>query len=436
MLILVARPALAISLIRDAEIEHTLRTFGEPIFEAAGLQPEAVHLFIIGDPEVNAYVAGGQNMFIQTGLILDTDTPDMLIGVMAHETGHMAGGHVAQGTEKMKNAQLGALLSAVLGLAAAASGAHQAGGAIIAGGQQYAMRNFLSYSRSNENAADQAGLSYLDALNYPDDGMLQMFNKLWRNEQRRYGTPDAYVLTHPLTIDRISHIRDHHMDTPQSGRSLPADYTRLYDRMIAKLRGFTQDPELTLRQYPLRDTSEPALYARAVAYYKIPDLPKALSELGKLLALHPKDPFFHELRGQILFENGKVKESLTSYRQASALLPSSPLIMTDLAKVELAQNPPLLSDSIAHLERSTALDSTIPETWEMMAIAYGKNNNLAKSYLARAELAALDDNQHEIAANAKKALALLPKDSPSRLRAEDLKNLAEHMKQDQKEDKN
>ncbi|HEU5046246.1 MAG TPA: M48 family metalloprotease [Rickettsiales bacterium] len=425
----------AISLIRDAEIEDTLRAYGNPIFKEAGLNPKAVHLFIVNDSSINAYVAGGQNMFIHTGLILKTDTPNMLIGVMAHETGHMAGGHLAQGTEQLKNAQMGAIISAVLGAAMVAGGGGEEGMAVMSAGQQVAMRNYLHFSRGNESAADQAALDYLDQLGISASGMLRMMEILRQDENRSYGSPDPYTRTHPLNIDRITHIRDHVMHSTIREDFEPAGFNERHARMIAKLSGFIDPPEQTLNTYPKTDHSVPARYARAIAYYRLPDLPQALAEIDSLIKESPKDPFFHELRGQILFENGRVAEALQSYARAATLLPNSPLILTDYGKVLLAnQSKDNLAKAIHVLEHANILDSADPNTWHQLAQAYAQAGNMGKFYLASAEESSLEDNPGEVIRNVNLALKNLGNDRTAKLRANDLRLYAEKERQEHKED--
>jgi predicted Zn-dependent protease len=429
--LLFAPCAQAISLIRDAEIEDTLRAYGDPLFRAAGLDPAAVHIFLIDDPSINAYVAGGSNMFIYTGLILKTDRPSMLIGVMAHETGHMAGGHLAQGTEKLENAELGTVLSAVLGIAAAAAGNGDAGMAIMTAGPQVALRNYLHFSRSNESAADQAGLNYLDAVHISASGMLRMLELLRQDENRSFGNPDPYTRTHPLDIDRITHIRAHVMSSPLPEDVVPAGFAMRHARMLAKLNGFMKPPEETLALYPQSDTSIPARYARAIAYYREPDMPKALKEIDSLIHDKPKDPFFHELRGQMLFENGRIPEAVQSYSQAVALLPNSPLILTDYGKVLTATgDKENIEKAQKVLEHASILDNSNPDTWHDLAIAYGKLGNMGMFYLASAEEASLEDKPNDVLNNVALALRNLRSDNVARLRAGDLRLIAEKEKKD------
>ncbi len=429
---LMSHAAWAVPLIRDAEIENTLRMYADPVFRTAGLKPSAVKLFIVQDDALNAFVAGGSNMFIHAGLILATDdSPAMLIGVMAHEAGHIAGGHLAQGAEKLKDAQIGTVLSYVLGAAAAvATKQPDVAAAVITGGSSAVQRNFLSYTRANEESADQAALGYLDRLGISSTGLLQTFLLLQRNERLHIGSPDPYLMTHPLSGSRIEHVRNHadHSKIPEG--QYPASFDMPHRRMVAKLYSFIESPERTLQKYPLSDNSVPARLAHAVAYYKMPDLERSLKEMDALLKDYPSDPFFHELKGQILFENGKVESALASYQKASTLQPSSALILTDLARVELSQpdDPPIAS-AINHLQRANTIDNANPNTWRLLATAYGKSSNLGMSYLALAEEALLNDDADGAIKQANQSLQILKNGTPGSLRAQDIKVRAMEMKQ-------
>lgn len=429
-----ALPAHAVSLIHDAEIEDTLRAYSNPIFREAGLNPSSVNIFIVNDPSINAFVAGGSNMFIHTGLIMKTETPEMLIGVIAHETGHIAGGHLAQGAEKLKDAQLGTVLSMVLGAAVAAGGGGDAGMAIMTAGQEVATRTFMRFSRSNESSADQAALNYLDNLNITASGMLKVMELLRQNENRSYGTPDPYTRTHPLSIERISHIRDHVMQGRVKENSVPASFADRHARMLAKLIGFLQPLDETLATYPESDTSIPAHYARSIGYYRKADFPKALEEIDTLLKQKPADPFFHELRGQFLFESGRINEGIQSYSKAVSLKPNSALILSDYGKVLLASVTPAkdMPKAIKALEHSASLDPSNINTWHLLAIAYGKQGNKGKFNLASAEEAMLMDKPEDAMRYADLALKDSSLGRESRIRAADLRLEAEKNKEDKK----
>ncbi len=433
----IVAPAQAEPLIRDAEIEHTLRSYADPIFKADGLKPSSIKIFIINSKTLNAYVAGGANMFLYTGILLECSTPDMVLGIMAHETGHIAGGHLARGTEKLKSAELGTIFTYALGAAAAAaSGRADAAAAVMAGGQTTIAHNFMAYTRGHEESADQAALNALDKLGISASGMIKVFDVLRRHEREHAKSPDPYMVTHPLTSLRIDHIRNHIDNSPIPEGTYPKAFDMPHKRMIAKLYGFLQPPEKTFLRYPQSDKSIPARMARAIAYYKMPDLTRSIAEMDGLIAESPQDPFFHELKGQILFENNKPKEALASYRRAVELLPDAPLILVDLARVEMAQNDPsLVPSAIAHLEKASRLDDSNATNWHELAIAYGKQNNQGMASLSLAEEAMLLDDPKRALSQIEVALKQLPAGSPAARRAQDLKSHALDVKKQQKDDK-
>lgn len=430
-----AHSAHAVPLIRDAEIEYTLRQYADPILKAAGVNPAATNIFIVNDDALNAYVAGGANMFLHTGLIKACATPDMLLGVMAHETGHIAGGHLARGAEQLKQAQLGTILSFVLGAAAGvASRDPGAAATVIAGGQTSVLRNFLSFTRAHEEAADQSAMNSLDKLAISANGLLKILTLLERERRAHPDSPDPYLLTHPLTSIRIDFVRNHVMQSNIPETQYPKTFDLPHKRMLAKLYGFLESPERTLMKYPLSDKSVPARLAQAVAYYKMPDLEKSLATMDALLAQAPEDPFFNELKGQILFENGRVADALVYYEKAVKLLPNSALILTDLGKVELAQPAPRVQNAIVHLEKAINLDRSNPGSWRFLSAAYGRAGNAGMSALALAEEAIIFSDGKTAARQANIALKSLQPATPAYQRALDVQSRAAEMQRSKKDD--
>ncbi len=419
-----ASTAQASGLIRDAEIEAYLRDLSTPVWKAAELDPSAVRIFIISEDSINAFVAGGSNIFFHTGLLLATDTPEMLIGVIAHETGHIAGGHLARGSEQVAKAQVGAVIAYVLGAAAAASGAGDAGAAILSAGPHAAMRSLLAFSRSNEQSADQAGLSYLNQIGVSPEGMLDMFERLRREEKRYLGSPDPYTLTHPLTRERISSIRGQASQSPFRDAKLPELDQIRHQRMQAKLYGFMRPQNQVLSRY--MDDSVPARYARAVSFYRSSDMNKALPLIDGLIAESPSDAYFHELKGQMLFETGRIEEARTAYREASKLQPTSALLRADYARTLLAKpsSDTLQKEAIALLEQSSQQDPSYNSSWRLLAEAYGKQGVQGKAHLALAEEAAMRDDTDAMRIQAALAIEKLPSGSPAYLRAQDIKRFA------------
>ncbi len=376
-------------LIRDAEIENTLYSYARPIFQAADIEPSSVRILIVSNPEVNAYVAGGLNIFINTGLIRETTKPSMLIGVIAHETGHIAGAHLSQFKEKASRAMLGGLIGTVIGAAAAVGGAGQAGAGIMAGSQNIANRTFLTDIRINEQAADHAALTFLDANDMSASGALEMFEVLRRRESGGL-KKDPYLQSHPLSSERIATMRNHVNESAIPVDQVPSGFAAMHARMLAKLVAFTEPYETTLRLYPTSDMSVAGRYARAIAAFKRSQFAQALSGINALIKEYPKDPYFYDTKGQILFESGNPDAAALTYAKASALKPDSALIKTDYARALIAQNKPAeLPRAIALLEHSKELDDSYATTWRQLAIAYGNQGKLGPSYAALAEEAAL-----------------------------------------------
>lgn len=412
-------------LIRDAEIEATLHDYASPIFTAADIPPESVHLFIVGNPQINAYVAGGLNIFVHTGLILQAKKPGMLIGVLAHETGHIAGAHLSQLGEKSTRAMIGGALGAVVGAAAVAGGAGKAGAGIIAGSQSMAQRNFLGEIRTNEASADQAMLNYLDANSISATGALEMFQVLQRMES---GGPkrDQFMSDHPLTTERIAAMRNHIADSSIPADQVPDGFNEKHARMLAKLTAFLQNYDTTLSLYPLKDTSVAARYARAIAEFRRSNLPEALKGINGLIKDYPNDPYFYDTRGQMLFENGKVVEAAASYAKAETLAPKSALILTDYAKTLIASNNAAeLPHALLLLERSKELDDSYNTTWRQLALAYSKQGKVGLSYQALAEEAALNGDWRGVIQHVARARA---DDSPNAPQATALDDLLQEAK--------
>ena len=375
-----------ISLIRDTEAERVLRGYLDPILLVAGLRPDVVKLHLVNDPSINAFVAEGQNMFINTGLIMQLDTPNQITGVMAHETGHMADGHLVRAQAGMKAATLPLLLSMAAGLAAMLAGAGDAGQAILLGGQQIAERTFLAFSRTQEASADQAGVRYLNATHQSSMGMVQVFKRFENQEILSSQRIDPFAQTHPAPTDRIAAMQGLVDASPYRDVKDSAESQYAFDMMRAKLRGYIQRPEVTMRQYPVADTSKPARYARAMAYFREPDMQKALGEIQSLLKDEPNNPYFLEMYGQIKVEMGKVEEGIEPYRHAVQILPDASLIRIALAAAMLgSENPKYTSQAVQELQTALAQDYDDALAWYELATAYGRMGQTGKAELATAE---------------------------------------------------
>ena len=424
--------ALAQGDIRDAEIESTLRLYYTPIFKAAGLDASAVHVYIINDPQLNSFVAGGQNVFINTGTITRSETPNQLVGIVAHETGHIAGGHLIRTEEALRNASIESIIALVAGAAAGAAGHNMGMGTL--GAEGVGTRSFLAFSVAQEATADQAALNFLDKTHQSARGLLQFFQILQGTELLTGIRETPYLRTHPLTSQRVDYIRNHVEHSPYSDVPDPPEWVELHKRMKAKLISFLNAPSVTLRQYPPSDTSIAGRYARAIANYRIPDLKKAVDLMDGLIKDEPKNPFFYEMKGQMLFENGHVKDALGPYREAVRLSPDIALLKVELGQVEIeTEDPTLLKDAITHLRSAVVYENRNPEAWHFLGVAYGKSGDEGNALLALAEESMANGNAKAARSQADRASHLLPFGSPAQLRAEDIKFEAEHaIKKDNK----
>ena len=413
--------AYAISTIRDAEIENMLREYSDPIFLAAGLQPKAVKIHIVNDRRINAFVANGQQIYLYAGLFDKMETPEMIIGIIAHETGHLAGGHLPKTSDAIARAQVPIILSTLLGIGAVAAGAGDVGAAIIAAGQTVGERSFLSYSRAQEASADQAALSYLEASGETARGLLDVF-QLFGAEERAAGVDqqDSYASSHPLSYERFSALENRATLSPHYDRT-SARRQYQYDMVRAKLRGFLDDPVITTRRYPDYDQSDPALYARSVAYYQQGDTQRSVKEIDVLISRHPGNPYFHELRGQVLLEGGKITEAVDAYDTAVELAPDESLILTALGTALVAQESVDENRrAIPILQRAIELDEENPFAMRQLALAYARDGRLGFAELTSAERAFLLKDIKQAKLHVQRAMSKLEEHSPAWQRARDI----------------
>lgn len=385
---LAAAGAHAQGLIRDTEIEHTLRDWTDPILDVAGLRPDDVDLYIINDPSLNAFVANGKNIHLHTGLIIAAETPGQIRGVIGHETCHIACGHTITRTRAAEVSMRPALVSIGLGVLAMAAGAGDAGAALIASSQQFAALNFFKHTRAEEAAADQAAVAYLEQLGQSPRGLVEFFeNYRYQevlSEARRY----PYFRAHPLASERIRTTRQLAEETGLMDVEPDPETVREFEMMQAKLIGFLEPAAQVYREYPRSDDSAPARYARAIAAMQAADISTALSQVDSLIDQAPDNPYFHELKGQILFESGRVGESVGPHKRANELMPDQPLLLINLGRSLIARGEPGDIESGEEALR----DALIAEphnafAWQNLAIALEKQDKRAEAKLATAEAA-------------------------------------------------
>jgi predicted Zn-dependent protease len=415
-----ARPALAQSVLRDSETEMLFRDISRPLVEAAGLDPET-NVVLLNDPEINAFVAGGQTVYIQSGLLTASDNVGQLQAVIAHELGHVAGGHAIRIQDGAKEATGITLATLVLGALAIAAGAGDAGMGIMMAGQQAAMGKFLAFSRTQESSADLAGAKYLSAAGISGRGSIEFFKKLANQEYRlAIYAKDSYGRTHPLSTERVATLEGVMSKDPAWNRPVDAKLDARFQRVKAKLIGFV-NPKLAVTRYPESDKSVPAHYARAYAYHvgAYPD--KALLEAQSLLAADPDDPFFLELQGQILLESGRPADAIAPLREAAERSGNHPLIAAMLGHSLIAtEKSANFSEAKSVLKAAINRDNENPFAWYQLGIIYDREGDLPRAALATAERNNLEGNPKLALASAEMALKGIPQGTPDYLRAQDI----------------
>ena len=423
-----------LQLIRDAEIEAIIRSYATPLFQVAGLDPQAIDVYLVNDKSINAFVAGGQNLFINTGLLMAAQDPLEIIGVIAHETGHIAGGHIAQRGGAIEDASALLIASYVLGiLGAIASGRGEVAQAVISGGSDLALKGLLSFTRSQEQSADQAALAYLNGSGLSPIGLVRFMEKLRGQEVLLAVNQDPYLSTHPLTSDRIDFLEREAAKSPNLDRPAPAAIQQMHARMRAKLIGFLQSRGAVDQAYPPEDQSLPARYAHAILEYRDGQIARALELIDDLLRELPSDPFFLEMKGQMLFEYGRIAEALPVYEAAVAAMPQAAQIRIMLARSQIEMNQREQdAKAIRNLELVLVSEPRNSFAWRLLATAYGRGGNDGMAALALAEAALWRGEFEDSQRHAERALDLLPRNSPAWLQADDVAREAARLLEKQK----
>lgn len=378
-------------IIRDAEIEGIIRSWSAPVLRSAGLDPNTVKIILVQSSDVNAFVAGGANIFLYTGLIELTENPGELIGVLAHEIGHISGGHLIRTRDALERASYESIVGAILGIGAAiASGESGAVPAIALGSSSVAMRRFLAHSRVQESSADQAALTFLEKAGIDPTGIGSFLGKLKAEALMPADQQSEYVQTHPILENRMDALQTRINASSQKGAGYSEDWRTKHALIKAKLKGFI-NPGQVAWAYDDRDTSLPAEYARAIAAYRDNQVEDSLKRIDALLARAPDNPYFHELKGQMLLEFGRPEDALASYRKALAIEPDAALIRAALghALIESRYSNPAdeqknLAQAIQELERVLKEEPRYALVHRLLATAYGRlgNTDMAKVYLA------------------------------------------------------
>jgi predicted Zn-dependent protease len=434
-LVTAAVPTLAtaqggIPLIRDAEAEQLLRDYTRPILRAAGLEKQNIQMVIINDVSFNAFVADGRRIFVNSGAIMQSDTPNQIIGVLAHETGHLAGGHLAKIREQLANAQTQLIIAMLLGAGALVAGARggnpgsglsQAGVAAIQGPQEMIRRNLLSYQRQQEENADRAGVKYLNATQQSARGMWETFKRFTSDSLFAARGADPYLQSHPMPAERVAGLEELARSSPYWDKKDDPAVQLRHDMVRAKISAFMEKPDTVYRRYQTSNNSLPARYARAIVTYKHGDLRSAIAQIDALIQEQPSNPYFYELRGQALLEGGRPAEAVPTLRKAVALSHNAPLIEMLLGQALVASNNNAFTDeAIGILRAATTKENEAPLGFSQLAMAYGRKGDYAQADLASAQAAFLrGDNKtaRELASRAKTRFAI---GTPGWVKADDI----------------
>ncbi len=394
-LALSAAPAFAQGLVRDTEIEMVMREYTDPLLVAAELDPDSVDLYLVGNMEFNAFVTGGQNIFLHTGLIVRAQNPGEIKGVIAHEVGHIELAHLARLQDATRRPMATMFTTMGIGIIAALAGAPDAGAAIMASASQFAGLDMAQYTRGQEASADQAAVRLLTATEQSGRGLVSTFERLAYQERISYARRWEYFRSHPLSADRVAALRRNVDASPYADVVDTPEERAMLARLQAKIIGFMVPPSQTFERYPESDTSIPARYARSVAYFKEGMLDEAEAEIAHLIDAEPDNPFFYELLGQVRFESGAITEAIEPARRSVDLLPQAPLLQIYLARALIAEGgDDNVREAIWHLNRALISEPQNGFGWFQKALAHQALGETAQAELATAErYYAVGDNQ-------------------------------------------
>ena len=422
-------------LIRDTEIEQLLSDYAKPVFRAAGLGSGRVTVRIVRNEAFNAFVLDGSNVFMHTGSLLQAKTPNEVIGVIAHEAGHIAGGHLASLRARIAKDQTRALLTQIIGIGAMIAGgvaggdggrdALSGGQAVLQGGNELILRGLLSERRSQESAADQAGLQYLNSTKQSGQGMLATFERFQEQEYISDQYKDPFARSHPVATDRLNQLRDLVSKSPYVSQLDPPALQLRHDLMRAKLSGYLERPTTVFNRYPATDTTLPGRYARAIARFfqgGSGALDAALQDIDGLIRENPQSPYFYELRADLLMRSGKNAEAVPYLRQALKLAPDSSLMRVQLATALQQTNAPADVSAAVDLLRKSLIDDQNPRAYRMLATAFYKQDKGPEADAMTAQAYFLEGNLKQAQLFAKRAQPKLRSGSPEWIKNDDIIN--------------
>jgi predicted Zn-dependent protease len=417
-------------LLRDTEIEQLLRDYTRPILRVAGLEQQNIQVVIINDPTFNAFVADGRRIFVNYGALMQSQTPNQLIGVLAHETGHLAGGHLAKLREELARAQTQMIVAMLLGVGAMVAGARSnnpnngagnIGAAAVSAPQAILQSTLLSYQRQQEENADRAGVKFLTATKQSAKGMYDTFKRFSDDGLFAARGADPYMQSHPMPAERVAALEGLAKSSPYWNTKDDAALQLRHDMMRAKTSGFMEQQDTVMRRYPPSNDSMPARYARAITTYLHGDLRSAVAQIDGLIQAQPNNPYFYELRGQALLEGGKPAEAIAPLRRAVQMSNNAPLIEMLLGQALVAtDNKAYTEEAITILRAAVARETEAPLGYSQLAMAYGRKGDYAQADLASAQAAYLrGDNKtaRDLASRAKTRFAI---GTPGWVKADDI----------------
>ena len=417
-------------IIRDAEIEQLLRDYAQPVLRAAGLAKQNVRVVVLSDRSFNAFVMDGRHIFINAGALFDAKTPNEVIGVFAHETGHLAGGHLQRLREQLASAQTASIIALLAGIGAAVAGSRAGAGggdvgmAAIMAPQQAIMRTVLAYVRTQEDQADHAGVKFLNATGQSPRGMVELFKRLSSESLFNSRYIDPYMQTHPMPAERVAALETVAKASPYWDRKDSPELQLRHDMMRAKLSGFLERPDTVARRYPATDHSLPARYARAISMYRNSDLRQATAQIDSLIQAQPNNPYFYELKGQALLEGGHPSEAIAPLRHAVQLSHNNALIEILLAQaLNATGNAKLSEEAVAMLRSAIVREPEAPNAYSQLAVAYARKGDLANADLASAQAAFSRGDIKTARQLAARAKTRFPVGSPAWVRADDIVNV-------------
>lgn len=381
------------SVIRDAEIEALVRDYARPILKAAGLESSGIEIVLINDPSFNAFVLG-RRIFVNTGALLQADTPNEVIGVLAHEAGHIAGGHQQRLRQQLERAKTMALVAGALGLVGVAAGAAmksgevaQAGAGVAAGGGEFARRSLLGYQRTEETTADRSAVTYLEKTGQSAKGMLTTFSRFQNALSLSGVRADPYLQSHPMPRERIANLKRLAEASPDFGKADAPDLQLRHDLMRAKIAAYTQNMGATARMFRKDPRGLPAIYGDAIATYLRGSPGTALAKADALVKARPKNPYFRELRGDVLVKANRPGEAADAYAAAMKLAPSkSGILQIAYAQALIAAGDQAsLEKAVSAATHALEGDRENASGYQVLAQAYGRLGDEAGAELATAE---------------------------------------------------